>query len=270
MLGAKLTKNTHIFRLVVLAGVVAYVVGGLAGWFSGSDGFNDALIHPHELAGGEWVWLLLMPLLLAAIAPFKVRWLSFLWLAPIPALLFAGGSMVYRDDIMPPFPYFFLKIEEQHWGLVLSLVGAALATLALAAALFVVIVDREKATALQLRKRLACMDPPRRRLTYIGALIAIGALVGLGITLAYDPKAERIEDRLTKLVREFPLKEEQVGSLTDLDVRTHCERSDSRRWWCAYEIASDTTSSSSRFTTDGSPSDLKSIISTKGPPASGQ
>lgn len=239
-----------------------YVIGGLVGWFSGNDGFNNVEIHPHELVGGEWVWLIVLPLLLAAMAPFTVRWLSFLWLTPVPALVFTVGSMVYKKDIILPLPYRFLQIEETHWGLVVSLVGAALAALALACALMVVIMDRKKASALGLRQRLSRMKRSQRRLTLALTLIVVGGLGGLVITIAYDPEARRIEKRLGELVRRSESTYQADRLLTRVNVRrTHCERIDSGQWWCTYSVEYDNDSTvGASLTTDGSTRDLKRVM----------
>lgn len=231
-----------------------YVAGSVVGWFSGSDGFRDVLIDPDELVGGDWIWLLLLPPVVAALAPFSRRWLSFLWLAPLPALLFVIGVIVYQDDISAPFPYYFQEIEGRHWGVTLSLVGAALATLALVLALVVVVLDRDQASMLRLRERVSRLAPARQRVA-VGIVGAAG--VGLAVALVYDPQAERLEDRVTELVRRGQQADSREDPRGDGDIRTHCSQEDAGQWRCVYEIEYATGSAeSSSFTTDGSQEDL--------------
>jgi hypothetical protein len=255
---------TLLMRVVLLAGLAIYVVGALVGWLSGSDGFHDIVIDPHELVGGEWIWLGLVPPILAIFAPFTLRWLSFLWLTPLPALLFVVGVIVYREDISAPFPFYFQEIHGLHWGIVLSLVGAALATLALILALLMVIRDRGQASSLRIRQRISQLQTSRRRVA-IGLILAGAAgLIAITVAVAYDPDADRIEDRITDLVR----KSEETN--TDLEkridsgaesparkIKAHCDGKGSEQWRCVYETEhTDGSSSSSTFTTDGSQESL--------------
>jgi hypothetical protein len=209
-------------------------------------------------------WLGLVPPLLAAFAPFSLRWLLFLWLAPLPALLFAIGVIVYQDDITAPFPYYFQEIHGLHWGNVLSLIGAALATLALLVALVVVVRDRDQASALRLRQRLSHLSPSRRRLAIGLTLAAVAGLVAMTVAMAYDPDADRIEGRIIDLVRKSEQTNTSLEKRIDSGretatrrIRAHCDRKGSGQWRCVYEIEhTDGSSDSSTFTTDGSQESL--------------
>jgi hypothetical protein len=248
----------------VFAGTGLYTVGSLVGWFSGSDGFHEVLIQPHELVGTEWIWLGLVPPLLAALAPFSLRWLSFLWLTTLPALLFVIGVIVYQDDITAPFPYYFQELHGRHWGIVLSLLGGALATLALVLALVLVVRDRDQASALRLRQRLSQLRSFRRWLA-IGAILAtVAGLVAITVAVAYDPDADRIEGRITDLVRKSEQTKVSLEKRINLGaqsptrrIRAHCDRKGSGQWRCVYEIEhTDGSSNASTFTTDGSQESL--------------
>lgn len=242
-----------IVRLVILAGVTMYVVGGLTGWFTGSDGFSELRISPHELVGGQWIWLVLLPLLLATVAPFRVRWLAFLWLAPVPALLLVLGAMIFHSGITLPFPYSGWQIEGPHWGLLLSYLGAAFATLALLGALLLVALRLEPASSLGLFRRLAQVN--RRVLAGVSLLVVLA--VATIILISRDPETGRVEGRLAREVKELALRCRQPYPVNKPvpvpQVRVHCDRIKPRLWQCAfdYDYSNGKDGGSASFTTDG-------------------
>jgi hypothetical protein len=91
-------------------------------------------VRAHEFAGvvGEWAWLGAAPMLGAAFAPFTRAWLRWLWLAAVAPLLYATWAWKYKDSA-PGYP-FFPSPEASHWGLWVSLVGAAVVLVALLSA----------------------------------------------------------------------------------------------------------------------------------------
>jgi hypothetical protein len=124
-------------RLLVAAGALVFLAGGLVGWFTAAgpaSGWEDRAVRPHELVGvGGWAWLAALPMLLAPLAPFTRRWLAALWPAAVLPLAATAAAGVGGAGGAPRLPG-LVVLPDPRVGLALSLVGAAVAVMGLVAA----------------------------------------------------------------------------------------------------------------------------------------
>jgi hypothetical protein len=116
-------------RALVAAGALAFLAGGLIGWFRDLE-LDRAIPAHHLVAVGAWAWLGAVPLVLAPLAPFERRWLRWLWLAAVPLVFAVAVAGVAAPGTTMPSP-FLERADAREIGLAMSLVGALVALLGL-------------------------------------------------------------------------------------------------------------------------------------------
>jgi hypothetical protein len=247
-----------MLRIAVLVGGALYVTGGLAGWYvdtkvdPGSS--DDVPIRLHYFFGiGNWVWLIIAPTLLAAIAPFSRRWLTFLWLGPGLLLGLAVILDIEGKNASLAFPHQLLLPESRHWGLTLSLIGSSLATASLVGALILVLVKPDQASALGLYRRIRQAN--RRLVAAVLLIVACG--IAIAVVVSRDPATNRVEHRLASRINESLVRCHRPypanKPIPTPHVRTHCDRVGTDRWHCVYDYEyPNGRGGGADFTTDGS------------------
>jgi hypothetical protein len=167
-------------RWLMAAGTLLFVVGGRLEWLD-SESFGSVAPH-HLLPIGGWVYLPLVPLLLAPLAP--ARWLLPLaagWLIALAAALFVALT---AGDFQPAWPYNGTS-ETPHPGVFVSMAGAGLALGSIWWAL------GHESGPLTTRRWIA---------------LAAAALLAVAVLPLYeDLRGEADEDRLERrLARQYP------------------------------------------------------------------
>ena len=124
-------------RPLVVGGVLLTCAGWVVGWFdkfAPAVGAKDVAVHPHELWSGWWAVLFAVPLLLAPFVPFERRWLSWAWLAPVPAFVATVlAETLAPRTVVPHVPIGYV-VRADTLGQALSLCGALIAIMGLVAA----------------------------------------------------------------------------------------------------------------------------------------
>lgn len=201
-----------VARLIVLAGATAFIVGGIAGWYSQPFPRLPAP-RAHEFAGpvGEWAWLPVAPMLAAAFAPYRAAWSRWLWVTALAPLL--AAVVVLRIDAISlvTFPFFPPLGERSAW-----LYGSA-------AGAFVALVGLIAVRVLVAR---GTTDP----LTggwQVPAVVAVMALSAIAVPFARGSRDAGLERRVAK---------EVSGQCRGADVRVECRDRLGRPMWCAWEV----------------------------------